>query len=129
LAREAINGKPKSERKNATRAEGIVSKKLDAPYKPGPSKAWLKNKNPGDGWNVLKIKCHQEESWLKPRMTLLWQSLALPDYSRTVPFVGDLVSPFIHVVCSAAMARVCPLPRSEIGLFTIGSVPHSRHRH
>jgi hypothetical protein len=22
-----------------------------------------------------------------------------------------------------------PLPRSEIGLFTIGSVPHSRHRH
>jgi ATP-dependent DNA ligase len=26
--------------------EGIVSKKLDAPYKSGPSKAWLKVKNP-----------------------------------------------------------------------------------
>jgi bifunctional non-homologous end joining protein LigD len=25
--------------------EGIVSKKLDAPYKSGPSKAWLKIKN------------------------------------------------------------------------------------
>jgi bifunctional non-homologous end joining protein LigD len=26
--------------------EGIVSKKLAAPYKSGPSKAWLKIKNP-----------------------------------------------------------------------------------
>jgi bifunctional non-homologous end joining protein LigD len=26
--------------------EGIVSKKLDAPYTSGPSKAWLKIKNP-----------------------------------------------------------------------------------
>jgi ATP-dependent DNA ligase len=26
--------------------EGIVSKKLDAPYRSGPSKAWLKIKNP-----------------------------------------------------------------------------------
>jgi hypothetical protein len=26
--------------------EGIVAKKLDAPYKSGPSKAWLKIKNP-----------------------------------------------------------------------------------
>jgi bifunctional non-homologous end joining protein LigD len=26
--------------------EGIVSKKLGAPYKSGPSKAWLKIKNP-----------------------------------------------------------------------------------
>jgi bifunctional non-homologous end joining protein LigD len=26
--------------------EGIVSKKFDAPYKSGPSKAWLKIKNP-----------------------------------------------------------------------------------
>jgi bifunctional non-homologous end joining protein LigD len=26
--------------------ECIVSKKLDAPYKSGPSKAWLKVKNP-----------------------------------------------------------------------------------
>jgi bifunctional non-homologous end joining protein LigD len=26
--------------------EGIVSKKLNAPYKCGPSKAWLKIKNP-----------------------------------------------------------------------------------
>ena len=26
--------------------EGIVSKKLDAPYRSGPSKSWLKTKNP-----------------------------------------------------------------------------------
>jgi bifunctional non-homologous end joining protein LigD len=26
--------------------EGIVSKKLDSPYKSGPSKAWSKIKNP-----------------------------------------------------------------------------------
>jgi bifunctional non-homologous end joining protein LigD len=26
--------------------EGIVSKKLDAPYRSGPSKAWIKVKNP-----------------------------------------------------------------------------------
>jgi bifunctional non-homologous end joining protein LigD len=26
--------------------EGIISKKLNAPYKSGPSKAWLKIKNP-----------------------------------------------------------------------------------
>jgi ATP-dependent DNA ligase len=26
--------------------EGIASKKLNAPYKSGPSKAWLKIKNP-----------------------------------------------------------------------------------
>jgi bifunctional non-homologous end joining protein LigD len=26
--------------------EGLVSKKLNAPYKSGPSKAWLKIKNP-----------------------------------------------------------------------------------
>ena len=26
--------------------EGIVSKKLDAPYKSGPSRVWLKIKNP-----------------------------------------------------------------------------------
>jgi bifunctional non-homologous end joining protein LigD len=29
--------------------EGIVSKKIDAPYKSGPSKAWLKIKNPKEG--------------------------------------------------------------------------------
>jgi len=26
--------------------EGIVSKKLDAPYRSGPSKTWIKAKNP-----------------------------------------------------------------------------------
>jgi ATP-dependent DNA ligase len=30
----------------ATGLEGIVSKKLGAPYKSGPSKAWLKIENP-----------------------------------------------------------------------------------
>jgi bifunctional non-homologous end joining protein LigD len=39
--------------------EGIVSKKLDAPYRSGPSKAWLKikiRKHPqlhAPGWDIL----------------------------------------------------------------------------
>jgi bifunctional non-homologous end joining protein LigD len=40
--------------------EGIVSKKLNVPYKSGPSKAWLKTKNPKapaatrvSGWEFL----------------------------------------------------------------------------
>jgi hypothetical protein len=33
-------------RQGSLDVEGIVSKKLDAPYKSGPSKAWLKIKNP-----------------------------------------------------------------------------------
>jgi hypothetical protein len=32
--------------KSTTVPQLIVSKKLDAPYKSGPSKAWLKTKNP-----------------------------------------------------------------------------------
>jgi bifunctional non-homologous end joining protein LigD len=28
------------------RLEGIVSKKVDAPYRSGPSKIWIKTKNP-----------------------------------------------------------------------------------
>ena len=31
---------------------------------------------------------------------------ASQEYSRTVPFVGHLVSSFTPIVCSAAMARV-----------------------
>ena len=28
--------------------EGIVSKRTDAPYRSGPSKTWLKSKEPGE---------------------------------------------------------------------------------
>jgi ATP-dependent DNA ligase len=41
--------------------EGIVSKKLDSPYRSGPSKAWIKFKNPrassnsGAKWNFLDL--------------------------------------------------------------------------
>jgi len=35
--------------------EGVVSKKIDAPYKSGRSKAWLKVKNPeAPGWLRFK---------------------------------------------------------------------------
>jgi bifunctional non-homologous end joining protein LigD len=34
--------------------EGIVSKKLSAPYKSGPSKAWLKIKNPTAATRVIE---------------------------------------------------------------------------
>ena len=29
--------------------EGIVSKRVDAPYRSGPSKTWVKTKNPASG--------------------------------------------------------------------------------
>jgi ATP-dependent DNA ligase len=46
-ARLRLENKPKH-RRNETRLglEGIVSKKLNAPYRSGPSKTWIKVKNP-----------------------------------------------------------------------------------
>jgi ATP-dependent DNA ligase len=37
--------------------EGIVSKKLNAPYKSGPSKAWLKIKNPNAPAATRAYRC------------------------------------------------------------------------
>ena len=39
--------------------EGIVSKRLDAPYRSGPSKAWLKSKNPLSE----AVRREREEDW------------------------------------------------------------------
>jgi bifunctional non-homologous end joining protein LigD len=39
--------------------EGIVSKLLDAPYRSGPSKAWLKSKNPLSE----AVRREREEDW------------------------------------------------------------------
>ena len=39
--------------------EGIVSKRLDAPYRSGPSKTWLKSKNP----NSEAVRREREEEW------------------------------------------------------------------
>jgi bifunctional non-homologous end joining protein LigD len=39
--------------------EGIVSKRLDAPYRSGPSKAWLKSKNPLSA----AVRREAEEDW------------------------------------------------------------------
>ncbi len=43
--------------------EGIVSKRLDAPYRSGPSKTWLKSKNPLSE----AVRREREEDWSKPR--------------------------------------------------------------
>jgi len=32
--------------------EGVVSKRIDAPYRSGPSKVWLKSKNPTVKYSV-----------------------------------------------------------------------------
>ena len=40
--------------------EGIVSKRLDAPYRSGPSKAWLKTKNPLSE----AVRREGEEDWI-----------------------------------------------------------------
>jgi bifunctional non-homologous end joining protein LigD len=39
--------------------EGIVSKRLDAPYRSGPSKTWLKSKNPLSE----AVRREREEDW------------------------------------------------------------------
>ena len=39
--------------------EGIVSKRTDAPYRSGPSKTWLKSKNPASA----AVRREREEEW------------------------------------------------------------------
>ena len=39
--------------------EGIVSKRVDAPYRRGPSKVWLKSKNPASE----AVRREREEEW------------------------------------------------------------------
>ena len=39
--------------------EGILSKKMDAPYRSGPSKAWLKSKNPASD----AVRRERQEKW------------------------------------------------------------------
>ena len=39
--------------------EGIVSKRLDSPYRSGPSKVWLKSKNPASE----TVRREGEEDW------------------------------------------------------------------
>ena len=43
--------------------EGIVSKRVDAPYRGGPSKVWLKSKNPASE----AVRREREEEWGKTR--------------------------------------------------------------
>ena len=39
--------------------EGIVSKRIDAPYRSGPSRTWLKSKNPASE----AVRREREEEW------------------------------------------------------------------
>ena len=39
--------------------EGIVSKRTDAPYRSGPSRSWLKSKNPASE----AVRREREEEW------------------------------------------------------------------
>ena len=39
--------------------EGIVSKRVDAPYRSEPSKVWLKSKNPASE----AVRSEREEKW------------------------------------------------------------------
>jgi ATP-dependent DNA ligase len=39
--------------------EGIVSKRIDAPYRSGPSRTWLKSKNPARA----AVRREREEEW------------------------------------------------------------------
>jgi bifunctional non-homologous end joining protein LigD len=39
--------------------EGVVSKRVDAPYRSGPSKVWVKTKNPASD----AVRREREEDW------------------------------------------------------------------
>ena len=39
--------------------EGILSKRVDSPYRSGPSKTWLKSKNPASD----AVRREREEEW------------------------------------------------------------------
>ena len=55
--------------------EGIVSKRTDAPYRGGPSKTWLKSKNPAS-----EAVRREQEEWGKP-----WQKRSASDAPRSRP--------------------------------------------
>jgi ATP-dependent DNA ligase len=46
--------------------EGIVSKRTDAPYRSGPSKTWVKSKNPASE----AVHRKREEEWHSPAFTV-----------------------------------------------------------
>jgi bifunctional non-homologous end joining protein LigD len=60
--------------------EGIVSKKLDAPYKSGPSKTWIKVKNPkGSGGNSRYRRSKKGPSrWCGPALTATTATGGIP---------------------------------------------------
>jgi ATP-dependent DNA ligase len=41
-------------------AEGIVSKRIDAPYRSGPCSTWIKVRNPG-----IAVQRERSENWNK----------------------------------------------------------------
>ena len=53
--------------------EGIVSKRTDAPFCSGPSKSWLKSKNPASA----AVRREREEEWRYARFSRLTNGCAL----------------------------------------------------
>ena len=51
--------------------EGIVSKRTDAPYRSGPSKTWLKSKNPASE----AVRREREEEWRWPGLHAIANNL------------------------------------------------------
>jgi len=49
--------------------EGIVSKRLDSPYRSGPSKVWLKSKNP----QCEAVRREREEEWGSSARLTRWR--------------------------------------------------------
>jgi bifunctional non-homologous end joining protein LigD len=60
LRGEDLRNEPLLKRKQSRMGlEGIVSKRLDAPYRSGPSKTWLKSKNPLSA----AVRREREDEW------------------------------------------------------------------
>ena len=91
--------------------EGIVSKKLDAPYRSGPSKTWIKVKNP------KALSCNARCGWQVLTTAVLGSPFGAESYfgsftsgrrvsASAVPVMGRRVHR-----CDGAFA--CPQPRHD----------------
>jgi hypothetical protein len=74
--------------------EGIVSKRLDAPYRSGPSKTWVKSKNPASE----AVRREREEEWrLDPPMVIRCMNSAASTWMRLDQTLGQSR----HVACAS----------------------------
>ena len=75
--------------------EGIVSKRMDAPYRSGPSKTWLKSKNPASE----AVRREREEDGVRPAHGHQMHELGSIDVMRLDQTLSRVTLPAHQAVC------------------------------